>query len=98
MLSIELLYFVVMVGVFVVSCFRFKLPVGVAMALSAISGCLVAGFVIPIRHLVEGGLNYLNTILVISTAMIFMKVVQYNGMMDTVTRWLIENIIPNRLY
>ncbi len=90
MLSIELLYFVVMVGVFAVSCFRFKLPVGVAMALSAISGCLVAGFGIPIRHLVEGGLNYLNTILVISTAMIFMKVVQYNGMMDTVTRWLIE--------
>ena len=90
MLSIELLYFLVMVGVFAVSCFKFKLPVGIAMAISAISGCLVAGFGIPIRHLVEGGFNYLNTILVIATAMIFMKVVQYNGMMDTITRWLIE--------
>jgi gluconate:H+ symporter, GntP family len=90
LLSIELLYFLVMVGVFAISCFKFKLPVGIAMAISAISGCLVAGFGIPIRHLVEGGFNYLNTILVIATAMIFMKVVQYNGMMDTITRWLIE--------
>lgn len=90
MLSIELLYFVVMVGIFAICCFRFKLPVGIAMAISAISGCLIAGFGIPIRHLIEGAFNYLNTILVIATAMIFMKVVQYNGMMDTVTRWLIE--------
>ncbi len=90
MLSIELLYFIVMVGVFAVSCFKFKLPVGIAMALSAISGSLIAGFGIPVRHLVEGGFNYLNTILVIATAMIFMKVIQYNGMMDTITRWLIE--------
>jgi len=79
-----------MVGVFALSCFKFKLPVGIAMALSAISGSLVAGFGIPVRHLVEGGFNYLNTILVIATAMVFMKVIQYNGMMDTITRWLIE--------
>ena len=90
MLSIELLYFVVMVGVFALSCFKFKIPVGIAMALSAISGSLVAGFGLPVRHLVEGGFNYLNTILVIATAMVFMKVIQYNGMMDTITRWLIE--------
>lgn len=79
-----------MVGVFALCCFKFKLPVGIAMAIAAISGSLVAGFGIPIRHLVEGGFNYINTILVIATAMIFMKVVQYNGMMDTITRWLIE--------
>jgi TRAP-type C4-dicarboxylate transport system permease large subunit len=90
LLGIELLYFLVMVGIFALCCFKFKLPVGVAMAISAISGCLVAGFGIPIRHLVEGGFNYINTILVIATAMIFMKVVQYNGMMDTMTRWMIE--------
>jgi TRAP-type C4-dicarboxylate transport system permease large subunit len=79
-----------MVGVFAISSFKFKLPVGVGMAIAAISGSLVAGFGIPVRHLVEGGFNYLNTILVIATAMVFMKVVQYNGMMDTITRWLIE--------
>jgi len=88
--EIELLYFVIMVGIFAFCCFKFKLPVGIAMAIAAISGCLAAGFGIPIRHLVEGGFNYINTILVIATAMIFMKVVQYNGMMDTITRWMIE--------
>jgi len=90
LLSIELLYFIVMVGVFAVCSFKFKLPVGIGMAIAAISGSLVAGFGIPVRHLIEGGFNYLNTILVIATAMVFMKVVQYNGMMDTITRWLIE--------
>ena len=90
MLSIELLYFIVMVGVFAVCSFKFKLPVGIGMAIAAISGSLVAGFGIPLRHFIEGGFNYLNTILVIATAMVFMKVVQYNGMMDTITRWLIE--------
>ena len=79
-----------MVGVFAVCSFKFKLPVGIGMAIAAISGSLVAGFGIPVRHLIEGGFNYLNNILVISTAMVFMKVVQYNGMMDTITRWLIE--------
>ncbi|HOR42239.1 MAG TPA: TRAP transporter large permease subunit [Atribacterota bacterium] len=79
-----------MVAIFALCCFKFKLPVGIAMAISAISGCLIAGFGIPVRHLIEGAFNYLNTILVIATAMVFMKVVQYNGMMDTVTRWLIE--------
>lgn len=90
MLGIELLYFVIMVGIFAFCCFKFKLPVGIAMAIAAISGCLVAGFGIPIRHLVEGAFNYINIILIIATAMIFMKVVQYNGMMDTITRWMIE--------
>ncbi|MBA7486974.1 hypothetical protein ES707_22536 [subsurface metagenome] len=90
MLGIELLYFVIMVGIFAFCCFKFKLPVGIAMTIAAISGCLVAGFGIPVRHLVEGGFNYINIILIIATAMIFMKVVQYNGMMDTITRWMIE--------
>lgn len=90
MASIELIYFLVMVGVFAFSVFKFKLPVGVSMVLAAISGTLISGFGIPIRHLVEGGFNYLNTILVIATAMIFMKVIQCSGMMDTVTRWIIE--------
>ena len=90
MLGIELFYFVVMVGMFALCCFKFKLPVGIAMVIAAISGCLAAGFEIPIRYLAEGGFNYINTILVIASAMIFMKVVQYNGMMDTITRWMIE--------
>lgn len=90
MVSIELIYFIVMVGVFAFSVFKFKLPVGVSMVLAAVSGTLISGFGIPIRHLVEGGFNYINTILVIATAMIFMEVIQYSGMMDTVTRWIIE--------
>ena len=94
MVSIELLYFLVMVGIFAFCIFKYKLPVGLAMVLSATSGTLISRFGIPIHHLVEGSFNYLNTILVIATAMIFMKVIQYSGMMDTITQWIISRFHP----
>lgn len=81
-MQIEILYFVVMVAVFTVSCFRFKLPVGVAMALAAVAGTLVSGNGIPIRHLTEGAFGYLDTILVIATAMIFMKIIEESGTLN----------------
>jgi len=71
-----------MVLVFMVSCFKFKLPVGIAMVLAAISGTLIAGEGVPIRHLVEGTFGYIDTILVISTAMIFMKIVEKSGALN----------------
>lgn len=81
-MQIELIIFVVMVLVFMISCFKFKLPVGIAMVLAAISGTLIAGEGVPIRHLVEGAFGYLDTILVISTAMIFMKIVEKSGALN----------------
>jgi len=65
LVSIELLYFLVMVGTFAFCIFKYKLPVGLAMVLAAISGTLISGFGISIHHPVEGSFNYLNTILVI---------------------------------
>ncbi len=65
-----------------VGCFKFKLPVGIAMVLAAISGTLIAGEGVPIRHLVEGTFGYIDTILVISTAMIFMKIVEKSGALN----------------
>lgn len=81
-MQIELIIFVAMVLVFMVSCFKFKLPVGIAMVLAAISGTLIAGEGVPIRHLVEGTFGYIDTILVISTAMIFMKIVEKSGALN----------------
>jgi TRAP-type C4-dicarboxylate transport system permease large subunit len=89
-LQIELLVFVAMVLVFMISCFKFKLPVGIAMVLAAISGTLVAGEGVPIRHLVEGTFGYLDTILVISTAMIFMRVVEKSGALNALNTMFIN--------
>lgn len=89
-MSIELILFIVMVGVFVISCFALKLPVSIAMVLSAVAGNLVAGNGLPIRHLVEGSFAYIDTILVISTAMIFMKIIQEIGALNSLTSLILR--------
>lgn len=86
----ELIIFIVMIGIFMLGCFLAKLPVGVSMMLAAIGGCLVGGRGIPIRHLVEGSFSYIDTILVISTAMIFMKVVENSGTLDALSAVIIR--------
>ena len=89
-MSIELITFVAMVGVFLVCCFALKLPVSLSMVLSAVTGSLVGGQGIALRHLVEGMFSYVDTILVIAAAMVFMKVIEKSGALDAVTSVIIE--------
>ena len=89
-MSIELITFVVMIAVFLAGCFAAKLPVSISMVLSAIAGALVGGEAVPLRHLVEGMFSYVDTILVIATAMIFMKVIQESGALDAIASVIIE--------
>lgn len=89
-MSIELILFIAMIAVFAVSCFLFKLPVSIAMFLAAISGTLISGNGIPIRHLVEGSFSYIDTILVISTAMIFMKIIEEIGTLKSLTSIILK--------
>lgn len=85
----ELLTLVVIMVVFVVGSFVVKLPIGLAMVAAAMGGTLVAGFGLPFHHLVEGAFGYIDTILVIATAMIFMKVIQQSGTLDFISRKII---------
>ena len=86
----ELITFIAMVAVFLLGCFLAKLPVSISMVLSAIAGSLVGGHGIALRHLVEGMFSYVDTILVIATAMIFMKVIQESGALDAICSVIIE--------
>lgn len=83
-------YTFLMIAVFVGAAFYFKLPVAVAMLFSAIAGALAAGNGIALRHLVEGEFGYLDTIMVIATAMIFMKTIQKTGFLDAFSVWIIR--------
>lgn len=89
-MSHELIIFLAMVGTFVLGCFAVKLPVSISMVLSAVVGALVGGQGFPLRHLVEGTFSYVDTILVIACAMIFMKVVQESGALDALASLIIE--------
>jgi len=78
-----------MVIVFFVGTFAFKLPVSVSLVGAAIIGAGVGGEGFPLRHLVEGTFGYLDTLLIIATAMIFMQMIQASGLLDTIAHHLI---------
>lgn len=89
-MSQELIIFLGMIIVFTFSCFRLKLPVSIAMVLSAVTGTLMSGNGIPVRHLVEGMFGYIDTILVIATAMIFMKTIQEIGTLNALSASILK--------
>jgi len=86
----EGIYTAVMMGTFVAGTFVCKMPIAVAMALAAVAGALVSGNGVPLRHLIEGAFGYLDTILIIATAMIFMKTVEHTGLLETVAARVIR--------
>lgn len=71
-----------MLGVFLLGNFLLKLPVSLSMLAGAIAGALAAGEGIPVRHLFEGTMAYIDTILIIATAMIFMSIIQASGALE----------------
>lgn len=89
-MQFEFIIFIAMVLVFMIGCFLLKLPVSIAMVLASITGTLVGGRGIPIRHLVEGTFGYIDTILVIATAMMFMKVVQESGALNALSSFIVR--------
>ncbi len=86
----EAAVFLLMVAIFVVLAMVLKLPIGAALALSALAGCLLGGAGLGLRHLVEGSFGYFDTILIIATAMVFMKVLQVSGILDTISALLLR--------
>ncbi len=89
-MSIELIIFLAMIAVFLISAAVLKLPVSLAMIFSSIVGALIGKEGLALRHLVEGTFSYVDTILVISCAMIFMKVIQKSGGLDAISSLIIE--------
>ncbi len=86
----EWVIFLLMVAIFVLLAMVMKLPIGVSLVISALAGALLAKEGIALRHLIEGSFVYFDTILIIITAMIFMKVLQDSGILDTITSILLR--------
>lgn len=84
-MSAESIYILIMLTAFLVTVLLAKLPVGLALVVTA----LAAGQGLPLRHLTEGMFGYLDVSLVLLTAMIFMKVIEGNGLLQTLSRDLI---------
>lgn len=89
-MSQEFWLFVLMVGVFAAGCFALKWPVSVSMLVASAAGALVGGVQDPVRHLVEGTFGYVDTILTIATAMMFMTGFRDSGALEALTAAVIK--------
>ncbi len=94
--EIELLYFVAMIATFIVLLLVCKLPAGISLMISAIVGLILSGIFsgteISLRHLVEGGFGYFDTILIITCAMIFMTALEKSGAMEYISVFLVKKL------
>jgi TRAP-type C4-dicarboxylate transport system permease large subunit len=88
--ELEFFILVVMVAVFAGGFFFLRLPVAVGLIIASLAGTLVAGEGIPLRQLVEGMFSFFDLILIIATAMIYMKVLEHSGVLDTIGRQMTE--------
>lgn len=98
-MSQEFWLFILMVGVFAAGCFALKWPVSVSMLVASVAGALAGGVQDPVRHLVEGTFGYVDTILTIATAMMFMTGFRGSGALEALTAAVIKkfNKLPGLL-
>lgn len=97
-MDIEFLFFVLMIGGFLFCAIKLKTPTAVSMLVASMIGLVAYSFTsfstfveIP-RHLIEGSFGYLDTILTISCAMIFMKVIEYAGTLDAFSIFITKKL------
>ncbi len=87
----ELLLVLLMLASFLGLVMWGKLPVGIALAVTSVVLAVAAGHINLelFEHVVNGMFGYLDVSLVLITAMIFMKVIEENGLLQSLTRDLI---------
>jgi len=85
----------VMVGSYVLAK-GFRLSTELAMFAAAIAGGLVGGFGIPVRHIAEGSLTYLDINLIFITATLFMNLLKESGGVAYVVRGILRRFHRSR--
>ncbi len=95
-MDIELLYFVFMIAAFLIGILILKLPTGISMMIGAFVGMVIfclgdfKSFLDLPRHIIDGGLGYIDPILTIAFAMIFMKSIEAIGTLDKIGVFVLE--------
>lgn len=84
--------FIAMVGTFLLTVFLLRQPVALALLAGSIMGAAVAGLGFPLRHFVEGTFVYLDTILIIACAMLFMRGIQASGLLETAAHHIARSL------
>lgn len=80
----------VMAGAFVAATMAARWPVGLSLAAAAAVGAVVGRVDEPLRQLVEGTLGYLDAILIILFAVLFMTVLSETGALQRLAAWVVR--------
>ena len=91
-MSSELAVLLVMIAAFAGGVLWLRIPSGLALALAALLGALVGGEGFPLRHLVEGMFAYFDAVLIIASAMVFMKALEASGALGTISHVMIKRL------
>lgn len=91
-MDIELICLLAMLGSFLLANLLLKFPVSISMVIGAVAGALVGGEGIPLRHLFEGTFTYVDTMLIISSAMLFMTVIQESGALEALNATIVTKL------
>lgn len=86
----EYAVFLIMVAVFVLAAAVLKWPIGLCLMGAAVAGALAGGEGLPLRHLVEGSFGFFDVMLIILAAVLFMKVLQASGALDSLAAVLLR--------
>ncbi|MCX6600669.1 MAG: TRAP transporter large permease subunit [bacterium] len=70
--------------------FLLRLPTGLALALASLAGAVIAGEGLPVRHLVEGTMLYLDPMLLVVTSLFFMAVFERSGALGTLNTLIVR--------
>ena len=84
-LTVSLILAVIVVA-YIVAQSRLKLSVELAMLVAALVGAVVAGNYLPLRHIAEGSVTYLDLALIFFTATLFMNIIKASGGLDFTVR------------
>jgi GntP family gluconate:H+ symporter len=82
----------IMLAVFVACAMALRLPIGLALIAASMAGALAGGEGLPLRHLVEGAFTYIDPILIIATAMVFMASLEESGALGSISRGLLTGL------
>ena len=93
----EYAIFLLMVAVFVLAAALLKWPIGLCLMAAALAGAVAGGEGVPLRHLVEGSFGFFDVILIILAAVLFMKVLQASGVLDSLAAVLLETFYRNKV-
>jgi TRAP-type C4-dicarboxylate transport system permease large subunit len=82
----------IMLGVFVACAMWLRVPTGISLVIAAVSGAIVGEGGFPLRHLIEGSFTYIDPILIIASAMVFMGVLEASGALSSISRGLLTGL------